>query len=74
MGDFKPVKSTGSYTIIVPPGKNYTLSYQNGDKEFYNEVIQVPDDAGYKEIRKALTLSPLTWKVTAIDSTKNGQH
>ncbi|HXB13773.1 MAG TPA: hypothetical protein VNZ45_17420, partial [Bacteroidia bacterium] len=60
VGDFKPVKSTGDYTIIVPPGKSYTLSYQNDGKEFYTEVIEVPSDAGYKEIRKALTLSPLT--------------
>jgi hypothetical protein len=74
IGDFKPVKSTGSYTIIVPSGKNYTLSYQNGSKEFYNEIIEVPGDAGYKEIRKALTLSPFTWKVTAVDSTNNGEH
>jgi hypothetical protein len=74
VGDFKPVKTTGAFTIIVPPGKNYTLSYQNGSKEFYNEVIEVPEDAGYKEIRKALTLSPFTWKVTAIDSSNNGTN
>lgn len=65
VGDFKPVKATGDYTIIVPPGKSYTLSYQNDSKEFYNETIEVPADAGYKEIRKALTLSPLNWKVTS---------
>ena len=74
VGDFKPVKTTGDYTIIVPPGKSYTLSYQNDTKEFYNEVIEVPSDAGYKEIRKALTLSPLTWKVTAVDTLSNGNH
>jgi hypothetical protein len=73
VGDFKPVKSTGAFTVIVPPGKNYTLSYQNGSKEFYSEVIEVPDDAGYKEIRKALTLSPYTWKVTATDTPNNGK-
>ncbi|HWY98608.1 MAG TPA: hypothetical protein VNY36_05960, partial [Bacteroidia bacterium] len=72
VGDFKPVKTTGIYTIIVPPGKSYTLSYQNVDKEFYNEVIEVPADAGYKEIRKELTLSPFTWKVIAIDTSNNG--
>jgi hypothetical protein len=70
VGDFKPVKATGSYTIIVPPGKSYTLSYQNDDKEFYSEVIQVPADAGYKEIHKELTLSSVTWKVTAIKDDK----
>ena len=68
-GEFKPVKMTGMYTIIVPPGKSYTLSYQNRGKEFYTETIEVPSDAGYKEIHKALTLSPRTWKVTAIDTT-----
>ncbi|MGP8215050.1 MAG: hypothetical protein ACLQQ4_05760 [Bacteroidia bacterium] len=74
VGDFKPVKSTGAFTIIVPPGKSYTLSYENGSKEFYNEIIEVPADAGYKEIRKALTLSPFTWKVTAIDTLSNGSQ
>ncbi len=74
VGDFKPVKSTGDYTIIVPPGKSYTLSYQNDTKEFYTEIIEVPADAGYKEIRKALTLSPYTWKVTAVDTLSNGGH
>ncbi len=72
VGDFKPIKTTGVFTIIVPPGKNYTLSYQNNDKEFYNETIEVPADAGYKEIRKELTLSPFTWKVIAIDNSNNG--
>jgi len=67
-GEFKPVKMTGTYTIIVPPGKSYTLSYQNKGREFYTETIEVPADAGYKEIHKALTLSPHSWKVTAIDT------
>ncbi len=74
IGDFKPVKSTGAFAIIVPPGKNYTLSYQNGSTEFYKELIEVPVDAGYKEIRKALTLSPYTWKVTAVDTLNNPGH
>jgi hypothetical protein len=58
VGDFKPIKATGKFTIIVPPGRTYTLSYQDDDKEFYKEVIDVPADAGYKEIHKELTLSP----------------
>jgi hypothetical protein len=82
-GEFKPVKMTGTFTIIVPPGKSYTLSYQNRGREFYNETIEVPADAGYKEIHKALTLSPHNWKVMAIDTNtnrhpqgtkKNGKH
>jgi Tol biopolymer transport system component len=72
-GEFKPVKMTGTYTIIVPPGKSYTLSYQYRGREFYTETIEVPSDAGYKEIHKALTLSPTTWKITNIDTT-SGKH
>jgi hypothetical protein len=58
VGDFKAIKANGRFTIIVPPGRTYTLSYQDNGTEFYNEVIHVPFDAGYKEIHKALTLSP----------------
>lgn len=58
VGDFKPIKSTGRFTIIVPPGRTYTLSYLDDDNEFYKEVIRVPAESGYKEIHKALTLSP----------------
>ncbi|NNM94647.1 MAG: hypothetical protein HKL88_04190 [Bacteroidia bacterium] len=57
-GDFKPIKTTGRFTIIVQPGRSYTLSYQDGDKEFYHEVINVPADAGYGRIHKELNLSP----------------
>ncbi len=57
-GDFKPIKPTGRFTIIVQPGRSYTLSYQDGDKEFYHEVINVPADAGYGRIHKELNLSP----------------
>ncbi len=70
VGDFKPIKATGKFTIIVPPGRTYTLSYQDDDNEFYKEVIDVPNDAGYKEIHKELTLSPHPMKGSGSDSTK----
>ena len=58
VGDFKPMKTTGKFTLVVLPGRSYTLSYQDDDKEFYKEVINVPADAGYNTIHKELTLSP----------------
>jgi hypothetical protein len=70
VGDFKPIKATGKFTIIVPPGRTYTLSYQDDDNEFYKEVINVPNDAGYKEIHKELTLSPHPMKGPGSDTTK----
>jgi hypothetical protein len=69
VGDFKPIKVSGKFTIIVPPGRTYTLSYLDDDKEFYKEVINVPAEAGYKEIHKALTLSPHPVKGTVNDTT-----
>lgn len=69
VGDFKPIKTSGRFTIIVPPGRTYTLSYLDDDTEFYKEVINVPPDAGYKEIHKALNLSPHSIKGSANDST-----
>ena len=71
VGDFKPVKNTGNYTIIVPPGRTYTLSYLDNDSEFYKEIIRVPPRAGYKEIHKALTLPPYNIKGSANDTIKS---
>lgn len=73
VGDFKPIKATGRFTIIVPPGRTYTLSYQDDDGEFYKEVIRVPTASGYKEIHKALMLAPHLIKGTT-DSVPSNQH
>lgn len=55
VGTYRPLKD-GSFTIIIPPGSNYTLSYQNDGVEFYSESIEVPPGAAYQEIEKAVTL------------------
>jgi hypothetical protein len=71
VGDFKPIHSSGRFTIIVPPGRTYSLSYLDDDNEFYKEVINVPEDAGYKEIHKALNLAPHSVKGPANDTAKS---
>ena len=56
IGTYRPLQKDGSFTIIIPPGSNYTLSYLNDDKEFYSENIEVPAGAAYQEIEKAVNL------------------
>jgi tetratricopeptide (TPR) repeat protein len=55
VGTYRPLKD-GSFTIIIPPGSNYTLSYQDDGTEFYSESIEVPPGAAYQEIEKAVNL------------------
>lgn len=74
VGDFKPIQSTGKFTIIVPPGRSYTLSYLNDDNEFYKEVINVPADAEYSHIQKELNLPPHALKDKSGDTTGHKQE
>lgn len=55
VGTYRPLKD-GSFTLIIPPGSNYTLSYQDDGSEFYSESIEVPPGAAYQEIEKAVNL------------------
>ena len=72
VGTYRPLKD-GSFTIIIPPGSNYTLSYQDDGAEFYSESIEVPPGAAYQEIEKAVNLKdvniPATTDVTTTPST-----
>ncbi|HEY0029582.1 MAG TPA: hypothetical protein VGC65_02395 [Bacteroidia bacterium] len=56
-GVYKPMVKDGSFTIIIPPGSNYTLSYTNDGQEFFSEVIDVPASAAYQEINKEVRLN-----------------
>lgn len=60
-GVYKPLQRDGSFTIIIPPGSNYTLSYQQDGQEFFNEVMEVPLDAAYQEINKAIRLKAVSF-------------
>jgi tetratricopeptide (TPR) repeat protein len=63
VGIYRPLMRDGSFTIIIPPGSNYTLSYQNNGKEFYSESIEVPAGAAYQEIDKAVTLKDVSMEL-----------
>ncbi|MCW3071685.1 MAG: hypothetical protein JWO44_1575 [Bacteroidetes bacterium] len=55
-GVYKPLMRDGSFTIIIPPNSNYTLSYQQDGEEFYSEIMDVPADAAYQEINREVRL------------------
>jgi hypothetical protein len=65
VGIYHPLMRDGSFTIIIPPGSNYTLSYQDDGKEFYSESIEVPAGAAYQEIDKAVTLKDVSMELPA---------
>jgi outer membrane protein OmpA-like peptidoglycan-associated protein len=71
-GIYKPLMRDGSFTIIIPPNSNYTLSYQQDGEEFYSELMEVPADAAYQEINKEVKLKGVNFgqpvNITAKDS------
>jgi hypothetical protein len=73
-GIYKPLMRDGSFTIIIPPNSNYTLSYQQDGEEFYSELMEVPADAAYQEINREVKLKGVNFgqpvNVTAKDSTQ----
>lgn len=59
IGSYTPLTRDGSFTIIIPPGNDYKLSYTNNGKEFHSESMNVPESASYQEINKAIMLKEL---------------
>jgi len=69
-GVYKPLLRDGSFTIIIPPGSNYTLSYQQDGQEFFNEIMEVPADAAYQEINREIRLKPVSFgQAVSVNST-----
>lgn len=60
VGTYRPRSQNGTFSAILPPGKEYNFSYQteNGE-EFYNEDIYVTNEQAYQEIKREITLEPV---------------
>jgi hypothetical protein len=60
IGTYLPKLVNGTFSTILPPGKDYNFSYQaaNGE-EFYNEDIFVTDEQTYREIKREIMLEPV---------------
>ncbi|MFI5151227.1 MAG: OmpA family protein [Bacteroidia bacterium] len=59
IGVYTPNSVTGKYLFILPPGKNYNISYEAEGYLFQSENLDVTDSASYHIIHKAIELSPL---------------
>jgi hypothetical protein len=57
-GNYKPNKN-GNFTIILNPGNTYQISYLVNDKEFSNEIIDVPAGSEFEVIERAIDLRDL---------------
>ena len=59
IGVYTPNAKTGNYLFILPPGKNYNVSYEAEGFLFRSENLDIPADASYFEIFKAIELSKI---------------
>lgn len=59
IGVYRPNARTGNFTIILPTGGTYQISYVVDDKEYANEVIDVPAGSEFTVIDRSIDLRDL---------------
>lgn len=60
VGTYRPRLVNGTFSTILPPGREYNFSYQTDDgEEFYNEDVFVTNDQTYQEIKREVNLEPV---------------
>ena len=61
IGNYRPRIENGTFSTILPPGREYNFSYRTeSGEEFYNEDVSVNRDQSYQEIRREVNLEPIT--------------
>jgi len=58
-GIYHPNSKTGEYLFILPPGKNYNITYEAKGYLFHSENLDVSLNTNYYIIHKAIQLQPL---------------
>jgi outer membrane protein OmpA-like peptidoglycan-associated protein len=56
---FRPNQKTGKYLFILPPGKNYNVSYEASGYLFNSENLIVPKNSAYNAIQREIKLAPI---------------
>jgi outer membrane protein OmpA-like peptidoglycan-associated protein len=59
MGTYVPNSVTGRYVIILPAGKNYSITYEATDFLYQSDNVNVSDTTSYQEIERPVELEPL---------------
>ena len=59
VGMYKPNKTTGKYLFILPPGKNYNVTYEAEGYLFKSENLIVPKNSAFQSMKKEIKLSPI---------------
>ncbi|MCB0429029.1 MAG: OmpA family protein [Flavobacteriales bacterium] len=59
LGEYTPNKKSGKYLLILPPGKNYTVSFEAQGYMTHSENLFVPPKSTYKELNKPIKLNNL---------------
>lgn len=70
VGTYRPKIVNGTFSTILPPGREYNFSYQAPlGEEFYNEDVFVTNELSYSEIKREVNLEPvkLLGKIRAKD-------
>lgn len=59
VGIYHSNSKTGQYLFILPPGKNYNITYESEGYLFHSENLDVLMNTNYYVIRKAIQLEPI---------------
>jgi outer membrane protein OmpA-like peptidoglycan-associated protein len=60
VGIYNSNNKTGKFLFILVPNKNYNITYQADKHLFYSENLEIPKESNYYELKKAITLNPIT--------------
>lgn len=59
IGDFKPNKQSGKYTIVLPKSKQYKLSCDGCGLTFPSDPLVIPENSSFYYLQKPIILDPI---------------
>lgn len=59
VGIYKPNSKTGKYLFILPPGKNYNVTYEAQNYLFKSENLIVPKNSTFSNVKREIKLAPI---------------
>ncbi len=59
VGSYLPNSASGKYVFILPPGKNYNISYEAEGYMFQSENLDVKDSSSYQHLQRPVELAPI---------------